>query len=380
MSEIRFENVSVLYEGRKKEINDILKRIDIKQIFDFDIKDFQKAVDMLMIKVQELKQKEDKYLDERHKLNSEHMVLNAQRVILEKARGELQQDFAYSAQKLPEEVECPFCHAKHNNSFSVRFGLAIEASRCDELLIEIGEKISCCSEKLMDLQKRIDAIDDQKGEIQQLLQHAEHGITLEQVIKASGRKELDTAINTELSQLKDKRTELKADIEDYEKKIKQIIDPERKKRILASFKSRINENHRELNLVNVAINQKGIICECKQNSGSDNTRIIFGYFLAFISMIEDYTSSCLCPIVIDSPRQSDLDQKNWDSMLVLLKKRLSSGNQCILSVVEHSNIDFGGIEITLDKPWHLLTSDDYEEAYSKIMPLLEFPEPQEFIF
>jgi len=256
----------------------------------------------------------------------------------------------------------------------------VDSARCEAMLVEIGEKISACSEKLIDLQKNISAIDDQKGEIQKLLQHAENGITLEQVIKSSSRKEIDTALNSELRQLREKKISIEADIQECEEAIKKLIDKERKKRVLASFESRIKENYKLLNMPEVAAKQHGIRCECPDHSGSDRNRIIFGYFLAFISMIEANASSCICPIVIDSPRQSDLDSKNWDSMLKLLKSKLPIGSQCILSVVEHSNIDFEGDEITLDNPWHLLTNADYKEAHSKIMPLLEFPDQQEFIF
>lgn len=230
------------------------------------------------------------------------------------------------------------------------------------------------------MQKNINAIDGQKSDIQKLLQHTENGITLEQVIKSSSRKEIDAALNSELRQLREKKIGIEADIKECEEEIKKLIDKERKKRILASFENRIKENYRLLNMPEVAAKQHGIRCECPKHSGSDRNRIIFGYFLAFISMIEANDSSCICPIVIDSPRQSDLDQKNWDSMLNLLKDRLSVDNQCILSVVEHSNIGFGGDTVVLDSPWHLLTKDDYKEAYSKIMPLLEFPDQQEFIF
>lgn len=359
---------------------DILKRIGVTQIFDFDVKDFGDAVEKLMIKAKELKQKEDKYLDERHALNAEHIVLNAQKNILEKALEELRRDFAYSARELPDEIECPFCHSKHQNSFAVRFGLAVDSARCEAMLVEIGEKISTCGEKLIELQKNISAIDDQKSEIQKLLQHTENGITLEQVIKSSSRKEIDTALNSELRQLREKKISIEADIQECEEEIKKLIDKERKKRVLASFESRIKENYKLLNMPEVAAKQHGIRCECPKHSGSDKTRIIFGYFLAFISTIEESAASCMCPIVIDSPKQSDLDSKNWDSMLKLLKSKLPIGSQCILSVVEHSNIDFEGDEITLDNPWHLLTSADYKEAHSKIMPLLEFPDQQEFIF
>ena len=232
----------------------------------------------------------------------------------------------------------------------------------------------------INFQKNINIIDDQKNEIQKLLQHTENGITLEQVIKSSSRKEIDAALNLELQQLKKKEIDLRTDISALEKEIKKLLDPERKKRILSDFENKIKENYKQLNMVAVALKQRGIQCECKKHSGSDKSRMIFGYFLAFISMIEKSDASCMCPIVIDSPKQNDLDPQNWDSLLLLLKNQLPENSQCILSVVEHSNVDFGGDEIILKKPWHLLTKDDYKEATAKILPLLDITNQTEFIF
>ena len=57
-------------------------------------------------------------------------------------------------------------------------------------------------------------------------------------------------------------------------------------------------------------------------------------------------------------------------MLTLLQKELPSGCQCILSLVEHTGIEFEGEEIVLDNSYHLLNEEDFQEAYSAIIPVV----------
>ena len=347
----------------------ILKKVSRGAVFDINIEDFKSAIAHLIEEANKLKQKEDKYLARRFELNNEIRVLNAQKIILKKARTELQKDFFYSGTNLPDEVECPLCHTVHDNSFAIRFNLAIDEYRCTEILQEIEIRLFECQRELLSLENEISRANFEVSEINRCLQETKNEVSLDQVINISGQKQVNAIFDTELDSMDSECRAIEEKLSKSDEELAKIVDSDRQKSIFDSFSEKIKANYRELNLLGRALAHKGYKCDCPKESGSDKTRLIFGYFLAFISTIEAQTSSCFCPIVIDSPRQNDVDQKHWLLMLKLLKKELSSESQCILSLVEHDSVDFEGSEIVLDVSEQLLNDDDFSQAYSTIISL-----------
>lgn len=363
------ENCNKRKEVIKQTQDNIAQKLSKISIFDIKIEDYKSAVKKLVAEVNNLKQKENEYLAKRLELNEECRALIAQKAILEKARAEIQKDFSYSAQNLPDKVECPICHTVHDNSFAIRFDLAVDEYRCTEIIQEIEIKLAEHQKELEKLENNISWTNAEIAKINQCLQYTKNDVSLEQIISMSGRKQVYSILDEELESINIEHIDLEQKITNCDKELKKFIKSDSQKKIFNDFSEQIKSNYKDLGLITLAFEHKGIKCELSKESGSDKTRLIFGYFLALISIIAKKSSACFCPIVIDSPRQNDVDQKNWELMLKLLKKELSSECQCILSLVDHTGIEFEGKEIVLDDPYHLLNEEDFREAYSTIIPV-----------
>ena len=355
----------------------LVHKLSQMSVFDINLDDYKSAIATLIAEANKLKEQEDEYLAKRLELNNECRSLLAQKSILEQARSEIQKDFSYSAQSLPSKVECPICHTEHDNSFAIRFNLAVDEYRCTEILQEIEIKLTEFQSELAKLEAKILQTGAEIAKINQCLQYTQNDVSLDQIIKLSGRKQVNSLLAEELSSIDTESLDLKGKITACDSELKKIENPDFQKKIQNEFSKQIKSNYLELGLSELALGHKGIKCECSKESGSDKTRMIFGYFLALISVISERSSACFCPIVIDSPRQSDVDQKNWKLMLTLLKEQLSSKCQCILSLVEHTGIVFEGEEIVLDNPYQLLNEEDFQEAYSAIIPVANGKDKQE---
>lgn len=338
-------------------------------IFDINLEDYQSAIANLITEANRLKQKEDDYLKKRFEINDEYRILCLQKRILEKARIELQKDFTYSTDKLPDVVECPICHAQHDNSFAIRFNLAFDEYRCTEILQEIETKLIDCQKKLLDLESDISSCNADIVKINRCLDYTQNAISLDDVINISGRKQVNAILDNELATINSQQTKIKSEIAECVEELDKILNRDLQNRIQEEFSNQIKSNYRKLSLSQWAAQHKGIKCECNTESGSVRTRMIFGYFLALISIIKKRSTACFCPIVIDSPRQNDVDSPNWKLMLELLKEELPTESQCIMSLIEHDGVDYEGEEIVLDNARHLLNTNDFSEAYSAIIAL-----------
>ena len=355
----------------KRTQDNILQRLAEIAVFDINLDDYKSAVTKLIAEANNLKQQEENYLAKRLELNDEFRTLNAQKIILEQARKEIQKDFSYSVQKLPDKVECPICHTEHDNSFAVRFNLAVDEYRCTEILQEIEIRLVEIERELEQLNDKIAAAKAEITKINQYLRYSKHGVSLEEIINISGRKQINNILDEELKTINAERIDLEDKINACDQKLKKFINQDVQKKIYDEFSDQIKSNYRKLDLLKLALKHNGIRCETPHESGSDKTRMIYAYFLAFISIIAQRSSACFCPIVIDSPRQNDVDQEHWELMLKLLKEELPAGSQCILSLVEHTGIEFEGEEIVLDNSYHLLNEEDFQEAYSAIIPVVD---------
>ena len=223
--------------------------------------------------------------------------------------------------------------------------------------------------RLIEIERELEQLNDEivaaKAEItkiNQYLQYSKHGVSLEEIINISGRKQINNILDEELKAINSERIDLEDKITACDQELKKFINQDLQKKIYNDFSDQIKSNYRELDLLKLALEHNGIRCKTPHESGSDKTRMIYAYFLAFISIIFKRSSACFCPIVIDSPRQNDVDQKHWELMLKLLKNELPTDSQCILSLVEHTGIEFGGDEIVLDNSYHLLNEEDFQEA------------------
>ena len=357
--------------------SNIVQKLSQIAVFDINLDDYKSAITTLIAEANKLKKQEDNYLAKRLEINNECRTLHAQKIILEQARAEIQKDFSYSAQSLPNKVECPICHTEHDNSFAIRFNLAVDEYRCTEILQEIEIKLAEYQRELARLDAKILQAGDEIVKINQCLQCTQNEISLEQIIDISGRKQVNSILDAELMAIDAESFDIDKKIAVCNEELKKIENPDLRNEIHNEFSERIKSNYRKLGLLEFALQHKGIKCEFSKESGSDKTRIFFGYFLAFISIIAQRSSACFCPIVIDSPRQNDVDQEHWELMLKLLKEELPADSQCILSLVEHTGIEFEGEEIVLDKSYHLLNEEDFQEAYSAIIPVVNGKNEQE---
>lgn len=93
---------------------------------------------------------------------------------------------------------------------------------------------------------------------------------------------------------------------------------------------------------------------------------MLAFYFAILKTIEKFSTTTICPIVIDSPKQQDQDDENWKRMLEFIRDQRPTDAQMILGLVDEVGIDMGGDVIELKDERQLLQKDQFEDVAAEV--------------
>jgi hypothetical protein len=98
---------------------------------------------------------------------------------------------------------------------------------------------------------------------------------------------------------------------------------------------------------------------------------LLAYYFAYLSLVAERTTSTFCPIVVDSPRQQDIDPENWRRMLQFIESRRPSQSQMILSLVDTGGVKLSGKIFELTEKKSAMQREQYEDVAQELTPLVD---------
>lgn len=342
-----------------------------KANFNIDITAFKKEINKLLVQLSSLKSTEDTYRHQLLKLKSDEIFLDNEINLLEKSIQEINKDYEYSLKNLDDEITCPTCDAKYDNSMISRFGLLEDIDKCRVLLSEHLEnkkelrlKISTLEAKLhierTNVQKITAILNEKRGKVRlkDLIEN-ESSKHIKNVFEKSGQEyaERITAKQTEHAALKKDRT--------------QLNNTERKENIVSTFNSFFGKFLSKLNVHILSSNGLKNIPNSVSSQGSDTPRALLAYYYAIIFTSREFTNLPLFPLVIDSPNQQDQDPQNRKKIIQFIFDNTPKDFQLILGTVELHGVDYDGHIISPSTKLKLLNTEEYDDSYNVIMPLLD---------
>jgi predicted nucleic acid-binding Zn-ribbon protein len=341
-----------------------------KAKFDVDIDSFKEEINSLLQKCATLKEQEEKYRSKLVTLETERHRLEAQREIVQRVRRELNTDYEFVSRDLTEnEVECPTCGERYENSFAERFAIAQDEDRCRSLLLELAG----------DMHKNVAQIDEHRATltrtsgdletIQEILDERQGDVTLKTLIENEGKREMASQLYHRIEVLTSTIANLDAKLAELKSSMKRLEDPKRKQRIVAFYRDRMGQYLHKLRVKNLAEKVYQRIDASIPESGSDLPRALLAYSFALLHTIREFGSSTYCPLVIDSPNQQDQDAENHPRVLEFIRDERPLDTQLILGLVDDCAIDFGGKVIVMDEKHYALRQDEYRSVSEEIASL-----------
>jgi hypothetical protein len=357
-------------------LKNILKNIKSKyksNTFNIDIDTFKDEINELLVECEVLKKKQDELKEKLSIFYDYKITINSQIDITKNALLETQNDYKFTLIETRDEtIECPTCGAEYENAFAERFSIAKDEARCYELLLElknelidVEEKIKKENEKFMENIVEINIIED-------ILKKKKGELKLKDVIEGEGRKEAENVFKYEKKRISGLLEENYLDIKKQEELLKKYADKKRKNEIIEYYLSLMESFLTKLDVHTLKKeNYKNIHATIKE-SGSAKPRALIAYYYSILHVMNMYSSSVYCPIIIDSPNQQAQDRDNIRKILGFIRDNQPKDTQLILGLEDNMGIDFNCNTIELTEKYNLLQEREYEEVYAELMPYFHF--------
>ncbi|MEX1040481.1 MAG: hypothetical protein WDZ51_07620 [Pirellulaceae bacterium] len=355
-------------------VNRVLEKIETlmkESQFDLDIANYEQEVARLLSQCNVLRTKEEALRDQMVSIDNKRIFIERQIEITVQAANELNKDFVFAAEKLGDNVECPTCGAHYENSFAERFGIAADEDHFRALLVKLNEELTQCDLELEIKREAASSIAKCVTEIQDLLAVRQGEIRLQDVLQSEGKKEVRHVLRSEVDELNREIGEADERIQKAEGEMRKLIAPKRTKEIKEYYQGRMSVYLRLLNVTELSESSyENVHSQIKEN-GSDGPRALLAFYFAILKSIEKYSTTTICPIVIDSPNQQDQDVDNWRRILEFMRDQRPPEAQMILGLVDDLGIDMGGEVVELTHYRQLLQKDEYHDVATRVRPFLD---------
>lgn len=322
--------------------------------FDIDVKFYLNKIDYFIKQCEELEQQERAY-------RLKAMNLYSRRNILSDLIFSIENERADSSGNTSEEDDISFALKKYDINknkvalFSQKASLYDEKSKVDEQLMTIRSKLLEHAEM--------------SDHIKSMLNNVHDNFSIKEIIDSEAYKSAALAFEEQLSEIREKINALALEKAVLDTKIKTFNNVKRTRIINDYFLSMLNRAQVKLHL---PITEKGGVINYKAlttgKTGSRSPRAIFAYHYALLMTIKKYSTLPILPIVIDSPKQQDLDDELTEQLIQFCLDDLAEVSQVIIGAVKPEKNMVGYHSINLVKKFSLLQPEAFSEVYQEVVP------------
>jgi len=322
--------------------------------FDIDVNFYINKIDGFLKQCEELEQEERVYRLKALNLYSRRNLVSDLIFDIENER------MNFSSDKIAED---DLTFALNNYDINVsKSNLFGQKSRLYDEKIKLDEEILSIRNKLLECNKLT-------NEIKSMLSDVNNNFSIKDVINAEAYKTASLAFDNQLAEIQEKIEKISFMKDDVDLKIKEFNNPKRTKEINGYFLDVLNKVQSKLQL---PISEKGSVLNYRAltagKTGSRAPRAIFAYHYALLMTIKRFSTLPILPIVIDSPKQQDLDDELSEKLIQLCLDDLAAVSQVIIGAVKPEKNMIGYHSINLSKKFSLLNSEKFNEVYQEIMP------------
>lgn len=339
-------------------------------VLDADLNSFKKEIDELLEQYEQLKEKGEILKRNIVDLNSEKIHLHKHIKLLEKSIHELNDDYKYALDIPNEEIDCPTCGAVYSNSFVERFSIAKDEDRCHDLLTETKMSLRELESKIQNEYKVYEEHAFESNRILSLLENKKGEVHLKDIIQNEGKKNLKSIVQEELDELRNQIVSNEVSISELKEEMKSYEDRKHKDKIEKYYRELMREYLDDLGVETVSEKSYKTIVSKVTDTGSGAPRAYLAYYYSLLGVINKYSTSTFCPIILDSPNQQEQDKKHWDMIKDFIISKQPLNSQLILGTVEFGDRIFDGKIIELDEKYHFLQESDFEEVSNEMNGLL----------
>lgn len=330
---------------------------------------FQKQIQQLLLEVNELRTIYNVIKSKIAELQSHRAALVEEIEISRVALTELDADVKFRRSLVGAQVVCPTCNTVHENDFANRFNLINDADACRSLLASARHSLAEVESNIERQMKSLRNHSERINQIDTLLEEQRGEVKLHDMLKGESERIVDDTIASEQLVIDDGISQWRAEEDEAAGLMKKLSSPKRKAEILSFYANKINAFAYELN-VDLAEPAKKSVSPKINETGSYGPRAILAYHFALLHTIREFTTSCLCPIVLDTPLQQDQDDSNAAAIISFALNNRPRDMQLVLGTVSLHGVLYRGHSINPLEKLSLLQTNEYDSVNAYMRPFI----------
>lgn len=329
---------------------------------------FKEEIDSFVIKIQNLKEKQNKILKEMEDLYFDKLFKESRMASLHANIKAIEEDFNYAIQH-EEMLICPVCGAQTENTTLARYGMNVDKEESRELIVkykieldEIEKRIERVNKKSEDLKKQIE-------EIEALITTKKEEYTLKEYLDNKVIEKLQMLFDEKEQEFEENLHRVEDDIKEEEDKLKSLKGSNRLKVILDDFNTCLASYSKELGSAFDKKKPHGLGEKIK-GSGSSHPKETLAYFFSYLTIMHKYSTPIMLPIVIDEFKQNGTTDQSIGKMIGFAINHRPNNGQVIYSVSDDYKASGKNIMTVELEGNSLMNEDDYTSVRSEIDDIL----------
>lgn len=350
----------------KKRFSDKRKKIGIA----LDIETFQDRIQALLKEQNIIQSLYDELRSEISDLQSIRSVAREEAEIAKKVLSELNADIKFATDFSDSEIVCPVCSTIHENDFANRFGLTNDADACRTILVGAQAKVEKLDKDIAQKLTGVPELENRISNIKEILEETRGEVKLADMLKDESERLVDKSFEDEEAALDVDIGKFNTKISDAKQKMSEFTKASHKKKIVEFYDNKLRTFCGELNISNIPSSVWGKVRPIISETGSLNPRLLLAYYYAVLHTINEYSTACFCPIIIDTPLQQDPDFENSKRLIQFAIDRKPENSQLVLATGSLHGIETSGVSIEPNSFRSLLSEDQYDEVYDFVLPFI----------
>ncbi len=336
---------SEFYDNKSKQSSYKIENITTnKNIADsqYAIEYFEKYNPNISTPLQEIKKSSNDYITaekELRKNKKDYISLSSRCSSIDNeinivliAIGELEQDYIFSVENIENtSVYCPTCGVEHENNLVNRFSIIHDTDKLKVNLQKLKEEKYTLEKKLLTLSQDIE------GTYSTINNIFDNQHTVESLNNLWINQSFKPSIENRIINFRD-------DIKSNKKIINRLGVENKKieKTNLAKVEKELNNYFNNLCIkLEIKIYEKDNLNEILNyhSGGANQIKVMLAKRLTLLNAVSKHAELYTPPFIVDSLRQQDLDDNNYEKMLRILIKETPAEVQLILAAVENDFTD-----------------------------------------
>ena len=329
---------------------------------------FKEEIDSFVIKIQDLKEKQNKILKEMEELYFDKLFKESRIASLHANIKAIEEDFNYAIQH-EDMLICPICGAQTENTTLARYGMNVDKEESRELIVkykmeldEIKKRIERVNKKSEDLKKQIE-------EIETLITTKKEEYTLKEYLDNKVIEKLQMLFEEKEQEFEGNLQRVEDDIKEEEDKLKSLKGSNRLKVILDDFNACLGGYSKELGSAFDKRKPHGLGEKIK-GSGSSHPKETLAYFFSYLTIMHKYSTPIMLPIVIDEFKQNGTTDQSIGKMIGFAINHRPNNGQVIYSVSDDYKASGKNVMTVELEGNSLMKEDDYTSVRSEIDDIL----------